>query len=53
MPLVVWGDLESIWYRIEEHWSAGADYVGLQVLTADPDALPLAEWRTLAALIEP
>jgi len=26
--------------------------VCLQVLTDDPDALPLAEWRTLAALIE-
>jgi len=51
--LVVWGDLESIRHRVEEHWSAGADHVCLQVLTADPDALPLAEWRTLAALIEP
>ena len=50
--LVVWGDLGSIRRRIEEHLTAGADHVCLQVLTDDPDALPLAEWRTLAALIE-
>jgi probable F420-dependent oxidoreductase len=48
--LVAWGDLGAIGRRVEEHLSAGADHVCLQVLTEDPDALPLAEWRTLAAL---
>jgi len=46
------GALGSIKRRIGEHRSAGADHVCLQVLTGDPDALPLAEWRTRAALIE-
>ena len=51
MPLSC-GALGSIKRRIGEHRSAGADHVCLQVLTGDPDALPLAEWRTRAALIE-
>lgn len=45
---IAWGDLEAIRKRIREHHAAGADHVCVQVLTADPHALPLAEWRELA-----
>jgi probable F420-dependent oxidoreductase len=51
--IVAWGDLKTIQSRIREHHSAGADHVCIQVLTADPDGLPLPQWRELAgALIQ-
>jgi probable F420-dependent oxidoreductase len=50
--IVAWGDLDAIRRRVEAHLAAGADHVCLQVLTAEPDPLPLTEWRTLAGLIE-
>jgi len=50
--LVAWGDIAAIGRRIEEHFVAGADHVCLQVVTDDPDALPLKEWRMLATLLE-
>ncbi|HMD47975.1 MAG TPA: LLM class F420-dependent oxidoreductase [Bryobacteraceae bacterium] len=46
--IIAWGDLNAIRNRIREHHSAGADHVCIQVLTADPKALPLREWRELA-----
>jgi probable F420-dependent oxidoreductase len=46
--IIAWGDLNAIRNRIREHHAAGADHVCIQVLTADPHALPLAEWRELA-----
>jgi probable F420-dependent oxidoreductase len=46
--LVVWGDEAAIAARVQAHRDAGADHVCVQVLTADPSAMPLAEWRTLA-----
>ncbi len=46
--IVAWGDLKAIQNRIREHHDAGADHVCTQVLTADPNALPLREWRELA-----
>jgi probable F420-dependent oxidoreductase len=49
--IVAWGDLSSIGNRIRAHHSAGADHVCIQVLTADPKALPLREWRELAAAL--
>src|ERR1700728_831189 len=48
--IVAWGDLSAIQNRIREHHSAGADHVCIQVLTADPKALPLHQWREIAAL---
>ncbi len=48
--IVAWGDLDAIAARIRAHHDAGADHVCVQVLTADPKALPMAEWRELAAL---
>lgn len=50
--LVAWGDVEDVRRRVKEHLDAGADHVALQVLTADPTALPLREWRELAALLD-
>jgi hypothetical protein len=49
--IVAWGDLADIQLRIEAHFAAGADHVCLQVLGGDAEALPLAEWRTLAAVL--
>jgi len=49
--IVVWGDLKAIRQRIGEHHDAGADHVCVQVLTADPKALPMREWRELAAVL--
>jgi probable F420-dependent oxidoreductase len=49
--IVAWGDLDAIRNRIREHHSAGADHVCIQVLTADPHALPLREWRELASAL--
>jgi probable F420-dependent oxidoreductase len=46
--LVVWGDDAAIAKRVEEHRSAGADHVCVQVLTADPTAFPITQWRELA-----
>ncbi|HJT86201.1 MAG TPA: LLM class F420-dependent oxidoreductase, partial [Bryobacteraceae bacterium] len=51
--MIAWGDLETIRKRIREHHAAGADHVCVQVLTADPQGLPLAEWRELAAAVLP
>jgi probable F420-dependent oxidoreductase len=49
--IVAWGDLDAIRNRVREHHSAGADHVCIQVLTADPHALPLHEWRELASAL--
>ena len=46
--LVAWGDEDAIVERVQAHRDAGADHVCVQVFTADPSALPLAEWRALA-----
>ncbi|WP_062211762.1 TIGR03620 family F420-dependent LLM class oxidoreductase [Streptomyces sp. NBRC 109706] len=52
--IVAYGDLEVVERRVREQLAAGADHVCLQVLTADPSALPLPEWRELApALVGP
>ena len=46
--LVVWGDEATIAARVQEHRDAGADHVCIQVLTDDPAALPIEQWRALA-----
>ncbi|MGW1225274.1 TIGR03620 family F420-dependent LLM class oxidoreductase [Streptomyces sp. NPDC002530] len=51
--IVAYGDLEAIRRRVDQHLAAGADHVCVQVLTADPSALPLQEWRTLAPALVP
>ena len=49
--IVAWGTLDDVAARIRAHHDAGADHVCVQVLPADPAALPVAEWRELATLI--
>jgi probable F420-dependent oxidoreductase len=46
--LYAWGDAAAIARRLEAHRDAGATHVCVQVVTADPAAFPLAEWRALA-----
>jgi probable F420-dependent oxidoreductase len=47
--IVAWGTVDAVVARVRAHHDAGANHVCLQVLGPDPRALPLAEWRTLAA----
>ncbi|MCK2215640.1 TIGR03620 family F420-dependent LLM class oxidoreductase [Actinomadura sp. ATCC 31491] len=49
--VIAWGDEAAVLRRLGEHLAAGADHVCVQVLTADPDALPRQEWRALAAAL--
>jgi len=49
--IVAWGDLAAVTDRIRAHQSAGASHVCIQVLPANPQALPLREWRELAAAL--
>ena len=46
--VIAWGDLDTIAARIAEHHAAGADHVCIQVLQADPAAVPRDAWRRLA-----
>lgn len=46
--IVAWGDLDAVGRRVRAHFDAGADHVCVQVLDADPRALPLRQWRELA-----
>jgi probable F420-dependent oxidoreductase len=48
--VIAWGDLKTVLGRIEEHRSAGADHVCIQVLTEGQD-FPLSEIRTIAAAV--
>ncbi len=51
--IVAWGDEDAIKARVDAHHAAGADHVAVQVVPADtaPDAVPMAEWRRLAAAL--
>jgi len=49
--IVVWGDLDAVARRVAAHHDAGADHVCLQVLDPDPGALPMRQWRELAAAL--
>jgi probable F420-dependent oxidoreductase len=49
--IVAWGDITAIIDRVRAHQSAGADHVCVQVLPADPQALPTAQWRELASAL--
>ena len=51
--IVAWGDLTTICARIRQHHSAGATHVCVQVLPANPQALPINEWRELASALLP
>jgi probable F420-dependent oxidoreductase len=49
--IIAWGDEEAVLRRVNEHLSAGADHVCVQVLTADPTEFPREQWRRLAAAL--
>lgn len=46
--IVAYGDVDALHARVREHFAAGADHVCVQVLTGEPGALPLPQWRELA-----
>jgi probable F420-dependent oxidoreductase len=46
--LVAWGRPAAIAARVADHLAAGADHVAIQVLTGDPERLPVDAWRDLA-----
>lgn len=49
--IVAWGGVDAIVKRVRDHHDAGADHVCVQVLDTDPRALPLKQWRELAAAL--
>ncbi len=49
--IVAWGTRDDVVRRIRAHHDAGADHVGIQVLDPDPQALPMRQWRELAAAL--
>jgi probable F420-dependent oxidoreductase len=49
--IIAWGDEEAVLRRVNEHLSAGADHVCVQVLTPDPREFPREQWRRLAAAL--
>lgn len=46
--IVAWGTIDQAVARIKAHFDAGASHVSIQVLDADPMALPMRQWRELA-----
>jgi probable F420-dependent oxidoreductase len=49
--LFVWGDLDRVARRVQDHHGAGANHVCIQVLDPDPHGLPLRQWRELASAL--
>jgi probable F420-dependent oxidoreductase len=49
--IVAWGDVDGVTRRVRAHLDAGANHVCIQALDADPRALPLRQWRALAAAL--
>lgn len=49
--IVAWGSTDDVVKRINDHHDAGADHVAVQVLTPDPRALPMPQWRELASAL--
>ena len=49
--IIVSGDVDAVIDRVNEHLSAGADHVCVQVLTANPNQYPRDEWRRIAAAL--
>ncbi len=47
--IVAWGDMDACVARVKAHFDAGASHVSIQVLDADFAALPMPQWRELAA----
>jgi probable F420-dependent oxidoreductase len=49
---VVWGDDDAVRAGVNAHFTAGADHIAIQALSADASPhLPLAEWRRIAQIL--
>jgi probable F420-dependent oxidoreductase len=49
--IVACGDITAAIDRVRAHHSAGADHVCIQVVPAEPQALPMPQWRELASAL--
>ncbi len=49
--IVAWGTVDDVVRRVRAHHDAGADHVCVQVIDADPRALPMRQWRELATAL--
>jgi probable F420-dependent oxidoreductase len=49
--IVTWGNLDAIAQRLNDHWSAGADHICIQVIPTTDRDLPTQAWKELAALL--
>ena len=49
--IVAWGDMTAVIGRVRAHQSAGANHVCIQLLSADPQALPMPQWREVASAL--
>lgn len=49
--IIAWGDEAAVIARVNEHLSAGADHVCVQVLTPNLKEYPREEWRRIAAAL--
>lgn len=49
--VIAWGDMKTVLSRIDQHRSAGADHVCIQVLTENQDEFPLREYRQIASAL--
>ncbi len=50
--IVAWGDEHAVARRVQEHFDAGADHVGIRITDPSPQpGLPLTAWRTLAPAV--
>jgi probable F420-dependent oxidoreductase len=49
--IVAWGDMTAVIDRVRAHQSAGANHVCIQLLPADPQALPMPQWRDVASAL--
>lgn len=47
--IVAWGTIDDAVARVKAHFDAGASHVSIQVLDDDFMALPMRQWRELAA----
>ena len=45
---MAWGDVDALAARVQEHRTAGADHVCVQLLTTPDHPLDRAAWRTIA-----
>jgi probable F420-dependent oxidoreductase len=49
--IVAWGDMDAVIERVRAHQAAGANHVCIQVLTKDPQALPIQQWCEIASAL--